>query len=97
MKKINYKVLFSGLLSVGANAFIFSRKLLHENYRVSSAVRADLMDGYFGFFLLFIFFILSLSVISYGLNLDIKLSKIGKFIVESFLRWNKKKTKVAKK
>ena len=82
MKKINYKILFLGVLLFCFSIFIFFEKLSHDNYRYYSAIRASLFDGYFGFFITFIFLILSISIICYGISLDNKFSKLGKYMYD---------------
>jgi hypothetical protein len=85
MSNINLKIVLFGIFLFLINIYILYAKLSNENYKffmVSS--RADLLDGYFGFVILIILFILSISVISYGLKHENKLSKIGKYIIHIF-------------
>lgn len=82
---INKKVVILGLFIFTINIYILYNKLTNDNYKfftVSS--RADLLDGSFGFVILFILFLLSLSIISFGLNLNNKFSKVGKYLVYIF-------------
>jgi len=90
--KIKYKILTIGLFLLSGIIFMFYQKLLNDNYQLFSAIRASIFDGYFGFILLFVTFILAISLISYSLNINIKLSNLGKYLVKLFeiIKNNKK-------
>jgi len=82
---IKVKPLLVGLSFFAINLFVYYVKISNPNYNMI-ANRADLMDGYFGFFLLIIFFILSLSILSYGISLDNKFSRVGEYMYNIFLK-----------
>ena len=75
--KIKHKILAIGLLFSSSTIWMVYQKLQSDNYRLFSAAHASIYDGYFGFILLFVEFILSISLISYSLNINIKLSTLG--------------------
>ena len=86
MKKVNLKLFFIGLLLFLSDVFVIFEKLSHDNFRYYSAIRASLFDGYFGFFIVFVMMLLSVSIISYSLSLNNKLSRVGKYLVDMFSR-----------
>ena len=77
MKQIRKKPLVLGIIFFIINSFILYIKLSNPLYNMVPN-RADLMDGIFGFFLLAIFFVISISIIMYGLSIETKFSKFGK-------------------
>ena len=81
---IKTKPLLIGLSFFIINLFICCVKFSNLNYNMVEN-RADLMDDYFGFFILIIFFLLSFSIIAYGISMDNKFSKLGKYVYD-FIR-----------
>ena len=78
-KEIKKKPFAFGTLLLGVNIFILYVKFSNPlNNMVPN--RGDLMDGFFGFILLGIFFILCLSIISYSLSIKSKFSDMGEII-----------------
>ena len=87
MKKIKYKVLLLGLILFFVNMFIIIEKFLYlMSNNISHRVVADINDTFLGYIFFIITFFISIALISYSLLFNNKLSKLGKYIVDLYLK-----------
>ena len=87
MKKIKYKVLLLGLILFFVNMFIIIEKFLYlMSNNISHRVVADINDTFFGYIFFIITFFISIALISYSLLFNNKLSKLGKYIIDLYLK-----------